>query len=107
MSKCGKVVISNKKYIKFLESSKEFLTAEQIEQMNINFKTIFNFDPEQKTISEKVLKKQQEKRDLLKEQGISTTISSGMNKVYEKKKLSKNLETCNTQVFKDKNNLII
>jgi hypothetical protein len=89
MSEVGIVHVSKKKYINFLKSAKEYLTEEHLAKIELDFQKAFNFNPEKKVKTEKELKKQQEKRNLLKEQGISTTISSGMNKVYEKKKLAK------------------
>ena len=51
-----------------------------------DFREIMKFDPEKKMITKEKLEKKQQQRDELKAQGITTWVSSGMNKVYERRR---------------------
>lgn len=90
MAVAGLTSLTKLKYNKFVDYLKEEITDEaQREKILTKFCEFMNFDPTMKSNTPEQLKKQQEKRDALKKEGITTWISSGMKKSYEKKKLAK------------------
>lgn len=91
----GITTLTKIKYHNFEEKLKsQGYVDEALNKILKDFCETMNFDPTKKTITPEQLKKKQEKRDALKKEGISTWISSGMKKSYEKKKLAK-LESIN------------
>lgn len=87
---------NNYKSISYVTKSKYILVSEKLksiinddlkhkEFMNA-FKDIFKFDPNKIMSNPDQANKKRIKRDKLKEEGISTYISSGAKKSYEKKK---------------------
>jgi hypothetical protein len=59
------------------------------EEFMIKFRDLFKFDPEKNSTVPKYAEKIKMKREQLKAEGISTYISSGGKKNYEKKKAQK------------------
>ena len=83
--------VTKTKYHDYSEKLHTYIDDKELIKKILNdFCTIMVFDPESKSKTPEYFKKQQEKRDKLKEQGISTWVSNGGKKTYEKKKLLKN-----------------
>ena len=73
-------------------SSRRYITLYFHQSKPLNaFKTLMNFDPEISIYNEQIKKTIMERRHRLKEQGISTYISSGQKAFYERKKALKGL----------------
>lgn len=75
--------------LKFKEIQEAFVAErgeEEASQILNRLCTILNFDPNMSSYSVEKREKTYEYRNKLKEQGISTYVSSGVKKIYEKKK---------------------
>ena len=81
------VAITKTKYNVFDDHIKNMVSSNDLYlQIMKAFKEDFKFDIELPTTNQAAMKKTQKQRDELKANGISTYISSGMKKSYEKRK---------------------
>jgi uncharacterized protein with von Willebrand factor type A (vWA) domain len=84
----GTVFVTKTRYRELNNIAKKYLNnTEEHERFMQEFRDIFKFDPDKKTSTEKGVERVRQKREKLKSEGISTYISSGSKKSYEKKKL--------------------
>lgn len=87
----GCAFITKKAYKEFHKLCEVYISEPgKYEEFLTNFKRIFKFDPDKSSCSPETVKKVKEKRDKLKAEGISTYVSSGAKKFYEKKKMAMN-----------------
>jgi hypothetical protein len=90
MESKGFTTLTKVKYHNFEEKLKLHVIDEELVNIILtDFCETMRFDPTKKSHKPEQVKKQQEKRDALKKEGISTWISAGVKKSYEKKKLAK------------------
>ena len=85
----GSRTITKKKYYELVKIYNELFSKEQAKLALDAFKTLMNFDPEKSMYNEKVKHTIKERLERLKEQGISTYVSSGQKAFYERKKALK------------------
>jgi hypothetical protein len=79
--------VTKKRYAELTKAVKDLLEDDIIYEKFINiFQDIFQYDPSKKSKSLKSLLKQKDEREKLKAEGISTYISAGIKKSYEKQK---------------------
>lgn len=82
----GFVGLSKGKYYELESKLKDEFGEAMTEKVLSNMREVFNFDPNQTTATAAAVERTRKYRAKLKEQGISTYISSGSKKQYEKKK---------------------
>ena len=87
----GSRTISKKKYYELEKIYNEMFPEEQAKQVMDALKLALNFDPEISMYNEQMKKTIMERRHRLREQGISTYVSSGQKAFYERKKTLKSL----------------
>lgn len=80
------IAITKGRYSIFINSLEKHFTTDQISIIEQVFKEHLKFNPNEKTRTEEELKREAERRRKLKEQGISTYVSSGGKAVYERKR---------------------
>jgi hypothetical protein len=82
----GNVVLSKSKYQEFDKHLKELVSPDIYLKISDVFKETFKFDANVCSSNPYAVEKTKQYRNKLKEEGISTYISSGAKKSYEKKK---------------------
>ena len=84
----GNRSFSKKKYYELEDSLMKKFGREQTDDILLIFREIFKFDPTVSVYTEAMKASIKSRRERLKEQGISTYVSSGAKAYYEKKKQS-------------------
>lgn len=82
--------VTKTKYYELNKVVGEYLNTEKQEEFMKKFQDIFKYDPNKTTSTPEGVERTRKKREKLKAEGISTYISSGNKKYYEKKKLLTN-----------------
>lgn len=87
----GSRTLSKKMYYDIEARLNEKFKEEDVDAILSLIKEVMRFDPEKSVYSEKMKKQIQVRRERMKEEGISTYISSGAKASYDKKKKEKSI----------------
>lgn len=85
-SDISRATLSRKRYNEIESEIKKHVDDEKVELIMESIRRVLHFDPSKPAKSPEQYAKDYEKRNKLKEAGISTYVSSGMKRHYEKKK---------------------
>lgn len=82
-------ILSKKRYNEIESEIKKHVDNEKLEVIMESIRRVMHFDPDKPAKTPEQYAKDYEKRNKLKEAGVSTYVSSGMKRHYEKKKAAK------------------